>query len=160
MGYQGVFSLCCPRLSILFMVFGLYSLHIGSSQMVESPNDVHVCHLCTSWCANILCWTFWRVWNPWYHDSCICTISYYGCWFLLSCEKDLGERKMYLRSKSCLNHSSTLILAGKIFQVLKNSWTKHLSITFNEKYDFGRFFSCEGVAQHLHFFSVCPFVYV
>ena len=28
-------------------------------------------------------------------------------------------------------------LAGKIYQVLKNSWTEHLSITFNEKYEFG-----------------------
>ena len=43
-------------------------------------------------------------------------------------------------SKSSINQLSILILAGKIFQVLKNSWTKHLSITFNEKYNFGRFF--------------------
>ena len=29
-------------------------------------------------------------------------------------------------------------LAGKIFQILKNSWTKHFSLTFNEKYEFGK----------------------
>ena len=42
---------------------------------------------------------------------------------------------------NCCNYTSNIsflfFLAGKIHEVLKNSWSKHYSLTYNEKYEFG-----------------------
>ena len=41
-------------------------------------------------------------------------------------------------NRSQLPNSPFLIPDGKVSKILKNSWSNHLSMTYNEKYNYGK----------------------
>ena len=56
------------------------------------------------------------------------------------------EKEAVMVDKCRLNHVWIVLCSqysasdGKVTKILKNSWTKHLSVTYNDKYNYGNYY--------------------
>ena len=123
------------------------SSSLGSSALPPSPWRTSSGGIC--WCLSCLVFVcrlmFWFSTRS--HLACLeplpppsLLLLHLSQWLLIQpfLWKMFGWKEEVIFREKQDNNSLCPLLAGKINQVLKNSWTKHLSFTFNEKYNFGR----------------------